>query len=92
MRTSNEDPQSLVIPALGSTIADYHRNLKQGAATEAEISQAKVVYVLDKKNRELPHLSHCEGVGSMSPKQGQGKANQVFNKIKEKPNLWRCSD
>lgn len=42
VRQSEENPEELIIPGLGSSIADYHRNLKSGNATEAEIINAHV--------------------------------------------------
>ncbi len=39
----------------GASLADYHRKLNI-PATEAEIKDARVVY-LDSKNQEIPHLS-----------------------------------
>ena len=91
-RTSNENPESLIIKGLGTTLADYHRNLKSGKATESEISNAQVVYVWDQKNREVAHLSTrlkssmtMEMLSHLSD-QGQTQAKKVFQQIKEKTN------
>lgn len=51
---SNENPETVLLPT-GESLADYHRKLPK-PATEAEINNARVVY-LDGKNQDIPHLS-----------------------------------
>ena len=52
---SNENPETVLLPT-GETLADYHRKLPKKPATEAEIDNARVVY-LDSNNQDIPHLS-----------------------------------
>jgi Argonaute PAZ domain len=54
-RISDENPETTVIPNLGS-LADYHRKLPKNPATEDQIRNARVVYV-SSKGKELTHLS-----------------------------------
>lgn len=55
IRISDQDPETTMIPNLGS-LANYHRNLDKNRATEDEIKNARVVYV-SSKGKELTHLS-----------------------------------
>ncbi len=62
LRGSDQNPEDLVLPGKGCSLADYHRNL---GASEEDIGRSRVVYVRQasgKHSDELPHLS-----GRLSP-------------------------
>ena len=88
IRTSEENPETTMIPNLGS-LADYHRNLNNYKATEAEISNARVVYVRGGKNKELTHLSTrlrpsvTMEILSHLADLGQPEATQVFSHVRK---------
>ena len=88
LRTSEENPETTMIPGLGS-LADYHRNLNKHQATEAEISNAKVVYVKGSKGKELTHLSTrlrpsvTMEILSHLADLGQAEATQVFSQVRK---------
>ena len=84
---SNEDPESAMIPNLGS-LANYHRNLDKNKATEKEIKDARVVYVSN-KNKELTHLSTrlrpsiTMEILSELQDRGSSEAAKVFKQVKK---------
>jgi hypothetical protein len=90
IRIGEESPEGLIIPELGISLADYHR---QKNATEAEIAHSSVVYVRSSKrglqNREIAHLS-CRLRPSISMEvlsylveQNQPDAAKVFNQVRK---------
>ncbi|BAU66861.1 unknown protein [Stanieria sp. NIES-3757] len=86
-RVSNENPETTMIPNLGS-LADYHRNLSKNPATEAEIRNARVVYVTS-KGKEIPHLSTrlqpsiTMEILSCLQERGSKEAAKVFKQIRQ---------
>jgi hypothetical protein len=89
VRSSHENPETTIIPNLGS-LADYHRNLSTNSATEDEIRNARVVYVKS-KGKELTHLSTrlrpsiTMEILSMLRDRGSKEAAKVFQKIRQSP-------
>jgi hypothetical protein len=89
VRTSNEHPETTIIPNVGS-LADYHRNLSTNPATETEIRNARVVYV-SSKGKELTHLSTrlrpsiTMGILSSLSDRGSKEAAKVFQQIRQSP-------
>lgn len=88
LRISNEKPENIKIPNLGS-LADYHRNLDKNQATEKEIEDACVVYVSSSKGKELTHLSTrlrpsitMEILSNLQDR-GSSEAAKVFKQVKK---------
>lgn len=90
VRVSDESPTEVLIPGLGMTLAEYHR---QKDATEAEIDNSLVVYVTSSKGgrqkKEIAHLS-CRLRPSISmevlsylAEQKQPEAARVFNSVRQ---------
>lgn len=87
IRISDEDPETTMIPNLGS-LANYHRNLDKNKATEKEIKDAHVVYV-SSKGKELTHLSTrlrpsitMEILSDLQDR-GSSEAAKVFKQVKK---------
>ena len=87
IRVSDENPETTMIPNLGS-LADYHRNLDKNKATEKEIKDARVVYV-SSKGKELTHLSTrlrpsitMEILSDLQDR-GSSEAAKVFKQVKK---------
>jgi hypothetical protein len=87
---SDESPEEVLIPELGISLAEYHR---QKDATEVEIDNSLVVYVRSSKrgrqNKEVAHLS-CRLRPSISmevlsylAEQNQPDAARVFNSVRQ---------
>jgi hypothetical protein len=72
------------------SLANYHRNLDKNKATEAEIRNARVVYV-SSKDKELPHLSTrlrpsiTMEILSCLKDRGSKEAAKVFKQIRQSP-------
>ncbi|MBW4537072.1 MAG: argonaute PAZ domain-containing protein [Pleurocapsa minor HA4230-MV1] len=87
IRISDEDPETTMIPNLGS-LANYHRNLDKNKATEKEIQAARVVYV-GSKGKELTHLSTrlrpsiTMEILSDLQERGSSEAAKVFKQVKK---------
>ena len=87
IRVSNENPETTIIPNLGS-LANYHRNLAKNPATENEIQNARVVYV-SSKGKELTHLSTrvrpsiTMEILSCLQERGSTEATKVFSQVKK---------
>jgi argonaute family protein len=87
VRISDEKPETTMIPNLGS-LADYHRNLPKNKATEAEIYNARVVYVTS-KGKKLTHLSTrlrpsiTMEILSCLEDRGSKEAAKVFKQIRQ---------
>ncbi|MGF1490707.1 MAG: argonaute PAZ domain-containing protein [Prochloraceae cyanobacterium] len=90
LRTSNENPETLQIPGLNMSLADYHRSHKI-SASEAEISNSRVVYVKGKKG-ESAHLSSrlrpsiTMEILSFLADRGEKEAGQVFKQVRKSVN------
>lgn len=56
VRVSNEKPEEIKLDGRSDTLADYHRNLKYNKATEEDICNALVVYVMNNDGKVLPHI------------------------------------
>jgi hypothetical protein len=88
VRISQENPEFTMIPS--GSLANYHRNLDKNKATEAEIRNARVVYV-SSKNKELPHLSTrvrpsiTMDILSCLKDRGSKEAAKVFTQIRQSP-------
>lgn len=87
IRISDEDPETTMIPNLGS-LANYHRNLDKNKATEKQIQAAHVVYV-SSKGKELTHLSTrlrpsitMEILSDLQDR-GSSEAAKVFKQVKK---------
>jgi Argonaute PAZ domain/Piwi domain len=87
IRISDQDPETTMIPNLGS-LANYHRNLDKNKATEQEIKDARVVYV-SSKGKELTHLSTrlrpsitMEILSDLQDR-GSSEAAKVFKQVKK---------
>jgi hypothetical protein len=89
-RISNENPETVMIPS--GSLADYHRNLDKNRATEAEISNARVVYVSN-KGKEIPHLSTrlqpsiTMEMLSCLQERGSNEAAKVFKQVRQSPQV-----
>jgi hypothetical protein len=90
IRISDEDPETTIIPNLGS-LANYHRNLDKDKATEKQIKDARVVYVssINSKGKELAHLSTrlrpsitMEILSDLQDR-GSSAAAKVFKQVKK---------
>ncbi|MEN9518729.1 MAG: hypothetical protein RLZZ381_1317 [Cyanobacteriota bacterium] len=90
IRISDEDPETTIIPNLGS-LANYHRNLDKDKATEKQIKDARVVYVssINGKSKELAHLSTrlrpsitMEILSDLQDR-GSSAAAKVFKQVKK---------
>jgi hypothetical protein len=106
IRISDENPETTIIPNLGS-LADYHRNLDKNKATEEEIKNARVIYV-SSKGKELTHLSTrlrpsiTMEILSELQDRGSSEAAKVFKQVKkstqerfaksEKTARWLCQN
>lgn len=88
VRISQENPEFTMIPS--GSLANYHRNLDKNKATEAEIRNARVVYV-SSKGKELPHLSTrvrpsiTMDMLSCLKDRGSKEAAKVFTQIRQSP-------
>lgn len=86
IRVSQEKPDDLIIEGLGSTLAEYHLS-KQ--ATEAEINNAKTIYVKRNKGQEIPHISTrvrpsiTMDMLSFLADRGSNEAKKVFEQIRQ---------
>lgn len=90
LRTTDENPETLQIPGLNMSLADYHRT-HEISATTAEISNSCVVYVKGKQG-ESAHLSSrlrpsitMEILSYLSDR-GEKKAGQVFKQVRKSVN------
>lgn len=89
VRTSTENPETLVIPNLGISLANYHRNHQKYKATEEEIQNSRLVYVRNSKGEEIAHLSSrlspsvTMEVLSYLASLGQQEAAQVFKQLRK---------
>lgn len=90
VRVSEEAPEEVLLPELGTNLAAYHR---QKGATESELQASRVVYVkkaaYSRQNREVAHLasrlrpSISMEVLSFLAEQGQDEASQVFSGLRQ---------
>ncbi|MGF1590739.1 MAG: argonaute PAZ domain-containing protein [Pleurocapsa sp.] len=86
VRTTNENPEQVIL-STGASLADYHRKLNI-PATEAEIKDARVVY-LNSKNQEIPHLSTrlrpsiTMEILSILKERGSKEAAKVFSQTRQ---------
>jgi hypothetical protein len=89
VRTSDEDPEEVILTNTEMSLADYHRKLPQNPATEAEIINSRVVYLNNKNNQEISHLSSrlrpsvtMEMLGDLK-EQGSQEAAKVFAQTRQ---------
>lgn len=88
-RFSNEDPETVTIPGLGISLAEFHRNHRKQRATEGEVRNSHVVYVQNSKREEVAHLSSrlrpsvTMEVLSYLASLGQREAAQVFKQVRK---------
>ena len=89
VKLSDENPEKLILQGIGTSLAQYHRNLESNPATEDEISQSRVTYVTNNRGQEISHLSMrlrpsitMENLSYLSS-QGQREASQVFKKVRQ---------
>ena len=86
-RIDNKSPEEVMLPT-GDSLADYHRRLAKKPATEAEINNARVIY-LDGKDCEIPHLSTrlrpsvTMEILSILKERGSTKAAKVFSQTRQ---------
>jgi hypothetical protein len=87
VRTSDEDPEKIILTT-GVSLAEYHRKLPQ-PATEAEIINSRVVYLNNKNNQEISHLSSrlrpsvtMEMLGDLKER-GSQEAAKVFAQTRQ---------
>ena len=83
---SDESPETVILPT-GISLAEYHRTSKN-PATEAEIKNARVVY-LDSRNSEISHLSTrlkpsiTMAILSELQERGSKEAKKVFSQTRK---------
>ncbi|WP_013324485.1 argonaute PAZ domain-containing protein [Gloeothece verrucosa] len=88
-RVSDEKPETVMIPGLGMSLADYHRNHKKYPATQEEIKNSHVVYVKNNNGQEIAHLSSrlrpsiTMEILSNLVKFGDKEAAKVFNQVRK---------
>jgi hypothetical protein len=89
VRTSTENPETVMIPNLGISLANYHQNHQKYKATEEEIRNSRLVYVRNSKKEEIAHLSTrlrpsvTMEVLSYLTSLGQQEAAQVFKQLRK---------